>query len=120
MPHLKSRVAAGLKSCPFKAQYPYIRILDPAHVLVRCAAHTMAGSSDSSPFQLGSATGRGTRYCAAEGEEADHMGRQKNLHVIMSCIEELMAQDGLESDQKDDLAAALKAVKHFRRNVTPS
>jgi CDP-diacylglycerol pyrophosphatase len=48
------------------------------------------------------------------------MGRQKNLHVIMSCIEELMAQDGLESDQKDDLAAALKAVKYFRRKVTPS
>ena len=80
----------------------------------------MAGSSDSSPFLLGSATGRGTRYCTAEGKEADHMGRQKNLHVIISCIEELMAQDGLESDQKDDLAAALKTVKHFRRNVTPS
>jgi hypothetical protein len=48
------------------------------------------------------------------------MGRQTNLHVIISCIEELMAQDGLESDQKDDLAAALKAVKHFRRDVTPS
>jgi hypothetical protein len=48
------------------------------------------------------------------------MGRQKNLHVIISCIEELMAQDGLESDQKDDLAAALKAVEPFRRNVTPS
>jgi len=80
----------------------------------------MAGSSDSSPFLLGSATGRGTRYRAAEGKEADHMGRQKNLYVIISCIEELMAEDGLESDQKDDLAAALKAVEHFRHNVTPS
>jgi hypothetical protein len=48
------------------------------------------------------------------------MGRNKNLHVIISCIEELMTHDGLESDQKDDLAAALKAVEHFRGNVTPS
>jgi len=104
---------------PGGQQYP-LSVSDPANVDVRCAAHTMAGSSDSSPFLLGGATGRGTRYCAAEGKGADHMGRQKNLHVIMSCIEELLTQDGLESEQKDALATALKAVKHFRRNATPS
>jgi hypothetical protein len=43
------------------------------------------------------------------------MGRQKDLHVITSCIEELMAQDGLESEQKDALVTAMKAVNHFRR-----
>lgn len=48
------------------------------------------------------------------------MGRQKDLHVITSCIEELMAQDGLESEQKDALVTAMKAVNHFRRNTTPS
>ena len=47
------------------------------------------------------------------------MGRQKDLHVITSCIEELMAQDGLESEQKDALVTAMKAVNHFRRNTTP-
>jgi hypothetical protein len=48
------------------------------------------------------------------------MGRHKDLHVITSCIEELMAQDGLESEQKDALVTAMKAVNHFRRNTTPS
>ena len=125
MPHRKIGVATGHNSCPLKAQYPEdssirLSVSDPAQIDVRCAAHTMAGSSDSSPFLLGGATGRGTRYCAAEGKGADHMGRQKNLHVIMSCIEELLTQDGLESEQKDALATALKAVKHFRRNATPS
>jgi hypothetical protein len=31
-----------------------------------------------------------------------------------------MAQDGLESEQKDALVTAMKAVNHFRRNTTPS
>jgi hypothetical protein len=58
MPHRKIGVATGHHSCPLKAQYPEdssirLSVSDPAHVDVRCAAHTMAGSSDSSPFQLG-------------------------------------------------------------------
>lgn len=48
------------------------------------------------------------------------MGKQKNLHVIISCIEELMTQDGLESEQTDALVTALKVVNHHRQNANPS
>lgn len=48
------------------------------------------------------------------------MARHNNLQVIGSCIEELMAQDGLESEQIDALETAMKAVSRFRSNTTPS
>lgn len=48
------------------------------------------------------------------------MGKQKNLNVIISCIEELMAQDGLEPEQTDALVTALKVVDHHRRKASPS
>jgi hypothetical protein len=48
------------------------------------------------------------------------MGRQKNLHVIISCIEELVAQDGLGPEQTDALVTALKAVDRHRRDANPS
>lgn len=89
----------------------------PASVLMSCLCSTSnVGSSDSSPFLL-----RGAPVAAlgvAEGEEIGTMNQ--SLQVIISCIEELMAQDGLESEQKDALVSALKVVERFRRNATPS
>ena len=57
MPHRLNGVAAGCSSCPFEAAYQgdssSLSVSEPTQYVSRCAAHTMAGSSDSSPFQLG-------------------------------------------------------------------
>jgi hypothetical protein len=58
MPHLLIGVATGCSSCLFKAAYQEdsrnsLSVSEPTQYVSRCAAHTMAGSSDSSPFLLG-------------------------------------------------------------------
>jgi hypothetical protein len=47
------------------------------------------------------------------------MGKQKSLDVIISCIEDLMTQGGLESEQTDALVTALRTLNRHRRR-TPS
>lgn len=57
MPHRLIGVATGCSSCLFKAAYQgdsnSLSVSELTQYVSRCAAHTMAGSSDSSPFLLG-------------------------------------------------------------------
>ncbi len=48
------------------------------------------------------------------------MKRQRDLRASIACIQALLAQDGLEPEQKNALVKALKALKLIRRKTNPS
>jgi hypothetical protein len=48
------------------------------------------------------------------------MKRQRDLHAVIARIQAMLAQDGLEPEQKNALVKALKALKLIRRKANPT
>ncbi len=48
------------------------------------------------------------------------MKRQRDLHASLACIQAMLAQDGLEPEQRNALVKALKGLKQLRRDANPS